>query len=62
MGNSHHKHSVLHRDFAFSPFLIPISMASPPEAVVNAIGLTELNPELSPDETLGEFVSQPCND
>lgn len=62
MGNSHHKHSVLHQDFAFFPLLIPIPMASPPEAVVNAIGLTELNPELSPDETLVECVSQPCND
>ena len=44
------------------PLLIPIPMASPPEAVVNAMGLTELNPELSPDETLVECVSQPCND
>ena len=35
-------------------------MARPQEVAVNKIGLTELNPELSPNDALVECVSQPC--
>ena len=34
-------------------------MARPQEVTVSRIGLTVLNPELSPDQALVEYVSQP---
>ena len=34
-------------------------MARPQEVIVNKIGLTVLNPELSPDQASVEYVSQP---
>ena len=34
-------------------------MARPREVIVSKIGLTVLNPELSPDQTSVEYVSQP---
>lgn len=37
-------------------------MAHPQEVAINSIGLTVLNPELSPDEALVEYVPQPCGD
>ena len=36
-------------------------MARPQEVIVNEIGLTVLNPELSPDQASVEYVSQPCD-
>ena len=36
-------------------------MARPQEVIVNKIGLTVLNPELSPDQASVEYVSQPCD-
>ena len=36
-----------------------ITMARPQEAIVSKIGLTVLNPELSPDQTSVEYDSQP---
>ena len=36
-------------------------MARPQEVIVSKIGLTVLNPELSPDQVSVEYVSQPYN-
>ena len=36
-------------------------MPRPQEVIVSKIGLTVLNPELSSDQTLVEYVSQPCD-
>ena len=36
-----------------------ITMARPQEVIVSKIGLTVLNPELSPDQASVEYVSQP---
>ena len=38
-----------------------ISMPRPQEVIVSKIGLTVLNPELSPDQALVEYVCQPCD-
>ena len=35
-------------------------MARPQEVNVAVTGITVLNPELKPDETLVEYASQPC--
>lgn len=37
-------------------------MDHPQEAVVSSVGLTVLNPELSPDNAFVEYVPQPCGD
>ena len=36
------------------------AMARPQEVNVAVTGITVLNPELTPDETLVEYASQPC--
>ena len=36
-------------------------MAHPQEVLISKIGLTVLNPELSPDQASVEYVPQPCD-
>lgn len=38
-----------------------LAMARPQEANVAVTGITVLNPELTPNETLVEYASQPCD-